>query len=166
MWPAVTLLVGLVGVGIGAFLSNSYALNRERRAELTGALDRLVQAYTQGDRALNKLRTEVQWMQGEKVATEAADRVTDAEILLRGAHRSMILRLEPGHRIEVAFDAVSDAFTATYLALGPAMEADAKGKWTKAADEAMATSQQCHMYFQDKLTEAIDVARKTVGAVK
>jgi hypothetical protein len=163
----ITFIVGLAGVVSGGALTHAYTLRRERRTEFTHALDRVVQSFTAADRALSHLITVTEARQGQTVGVEAAERVTECEIEMRGAHRSMCLRLKRGHPLETAFAEVHGAFTAGYTCLTAAFVANVRGnKWGAEADAAVAAAHEGRAHFEDQFAVALDVARDTVGAVR
>jgi hypothetical protein len=144
-------------------LTHGYTLRRERRAELTGAIDRAVAAYTAADRAVSRLIMQVLTRQKEAVVMAAADAVTDQEVALRAAQFSMRLRLNIEHPVEIAFEKAHGAFTQTYLELGPAMTALARHKWASDCEAAVAAAQEQHHRFRQAFDDAMDQARLVVG---
>src|SRR5690349_6657423 len=121
-------------------MAHRYSVQRDRRTELTQALDATVKGFTAADHALNHLQAQVGSRQKQDKIQAAADRVTLCEIDIRSTHRSMILRLPPGHPVEEAFSDLHRLYTDAWVALGPAIHLLAQHKWGEEADAAIADS--------------------------
>jgi hypothetical protein len=99
----------------------------------------------------------------QDIVQGAADRVTEHEIILRAAFRSMTIRLKPGHVIETTFELTALALTSAYLELGPAITACALGRWDDKAETSVQAARETLNTFHDLFAEALNSARAVVG---
>ena len=162
-----TFAGGLLGVTIAAALAHRYTLGRERRAELTRALDAAVASFTAGDHALMQFLARVESADLPSRVQEAADRVSHFEIDIRSAMFSMRLRLSEDHPVSLALASAHEAFTASYMACEPAMHYGVRGDEGEfTADQAVESLREAygaHEAFRSALDSAMAEGRQLVG---
>jgi hypothetical protein len=158
MWsPLLGFVIGALTVAIGNHVAHRYSLQREQRADFAAVLDRTVQSFVGGDRAVSGFIAQVGTGKPAGAVQAAADRVSDHEVEMRAALFSLRLRLPPDHRLAEAFSEAHGAFTASYLATEPAIKGGEVGT------DAVAGALETHQEFRMRFDAAMDCAGDTLS---